>query len=84
MGTTVSEWTFYEPISNGNISYFEDSPDISAVDGADLNMDIQPVVVHLITLSTRLGAMTYSGSQRIILSRNTEKICEINARPLLR
>ena len=43
MGTTVSEWTFYEPISNGNISYFKDSPDISAVDGADLNMDIQPV-----------------------------------------
>jgi hypothetical protein len=26
-----------------NISYFKDSPDISAVDGADLNMDIQPV-----------------------------------------
>ena len=43
VGTTVSEWTFYEPISNGNISYFKDSPDISAVDGADLNMDIQPV-----------------------------------------
>ena len=43
VGTTVSEWTFYEPISNGNISYFKDSPDISAVDGADLNIDIQPV-----------------------------------------
>jgi hypothetical protein len=43
VGTTVSEWTFYENVTNGSVSYFKDSPDISAVDGADLDMDIQPV-----------------------------------------
>jgi Thaumatin family len=45
VGTTVSEWTFNEPVTNGTgtISYFKDSPDISAVDGLNLNMDIQPL-----------------------------------------
>jgi hypothetical protein len=43
VGTTISEWTFYQPVSSGGISYFKDSPDISVVDGANLNMDIQPV-----------------------------------------
>lgn len=38
---TVSEWTFYEPVQG--TTYHKDSPDISAVDGANLNMDIQPV-----------------------------------------
>jgi len=40
VGTTASEWTFYEQQGHGG---FKDSPDISAVDGANLNMDIQPV-----------------------------------------
>jgi len=43
VGTTVAEWTFYEQVTSGSISYFKDSPDISVVDGANLNMDIQPV-----------------------------------------
>jgi Thaumatin family len=46
VGTTVSEWTFNEPVSSlapPPISYFKDSPDISAVDGANLNMDIEPL-----------------------------------------
>ena len=45
VGTTVSEWTFYEGVPDGKIppTYFKDSPDISAVDGANLNMDIQPL-----------------------------------------
>jgi hypothetical protein len=43
VGTTVSEWTFYEQVRAQGISYFKDSPDISTVDGANLNMDIQPV-----------------------------------------
>jgi len=44
-GTTVSEWTFYERVTSGNsrITYFKDSPDISAVDGVNLNMDILQV-----------------------------------------
>ena len=41
--TTVSEWTLYEEVKNANRSYFKDSPDISAVDGVNLNMDIQPL-----------------------------------------
>lgn len=44
VGTTVAEWTFNEPVKNTKgTNYFKDSPDISAVDGANLNMDIQPV-----------------------------------------
>ncbi|PNG25404.1 hypothetical protein CR492_13840 [Methylocella silvestris] len=45
VGTTVSEWTFYQHVTSpdGTISYFKDSPDISAVDGVNLTMDIQPV-----------------------------------------
>jgi hypothetical protein len=44
VGTTVSEWTFYEFVTNRkNIKYFKDSPDISAVDGVNLTMDILPV-----------------------------------------
>jgi hypothetical protein len=43
VGTTVAEWTFYEQVTNRNVTYFKDSPDISAVDGVNLNMDIQPV-----------------------------------------
>lgn len=42
-GTTIAEWTFYQPVSNQGISYFQDSPDISAVDGVNLTMDIQQV-----------------------------------------
>jgi hypothetical protein len=63
VGTTVSEWTLNQPVSNSPpppptndwcagdgpppappiISYCKDSPDISAVDGVNLNMDIQPL-----------------------------------------
>ncbi len=45
VGTTISEWTFYEQVSSGEgkINYFKDSPDISSVDGVNLNMDIEPV-----------------------------------------
>ncbi len=45
VGTTVSEWTFYEPVQNGagTIKYFKDSPDVSSVDGTNLNLDIEPV-----------------------------------------
>jgi hypothetical protein len=44
--TTISEWTFAQPVTNAAtppISYLKDSPDISTVDGANLNMDIEPV-----------------------------------------
>ena len=41
--TTLSEWTFYQAVSNQGVSYFQDSPDISAVDGANLTIDIQQV-----------------------------------------
>jgi hypothetical protein len=41
--TTLSEWTFYQKVSSGGISYFKDSPDISAVDGVNLTIDIQQV-----------------------------------------
>jgi Thaumatin family len=48
VGTAVSEWTFAEPVNNSPaqppVSYLKDSPDISAVDGANLNMDIQPLI----------------------------------------
>ena len=45
-GTTVSEWTFAQPVSdnqNPPANFLKDSPDISAVDGVNLNMDIEPV-----------------------------------------
>jgi len=40
---TLSEWTFAQPVSNGQVSYLKDSPDISAVDGVNLNIDIQQI-----------------------------------------
>jgi hypothetical protein len=45
VGTIVSEWTFAEPVPDGQNppTYLKDSPDISAVDGVNLNLDIQPV-----------------------------------------
>ena len=62
VGTTISEWTLNQPVSNASpaptnnwcdgqgspppspaISYCKDSPDISAVDGVNLNIDIQPL-----------------------------------------
>lgn len=45
VGTTISEWTFAEPVINGEktVTYLKDSPDISAVDGTNVNLDIQPV-----------------------------------------
>jgi hypothetical protein len=41
--TTLTEWTFYQPIQNGDKTYFFDHPDISAVNGANLTVDIEPV-----------------------------------------
>ncbi|VTZ50389.1 Thaumatin pathogenesis-related protein [Methylocella tundrae] len=55
VGTTVAEWTFYEQVTAGNITYFKDSPDISAVDGVNLNMDIQPVGGHSVDPFDALG-----------------------------
>ena len=46
VGTTIAEWTLAEPVQNSTvppIKYLKDSPDISAVDGENLNMDIQPL-----------------------------------------
>lgn len=49
VGTTIAEWTFYEPVqaplppAQPLVSYFKDSPDISAVDGVNLTIDIQPL-----------------------------------------
>jgi hypothetical protein len=43
VGTVISEWTFAQPVSNGSIQYLKDSHDISAVDGVNMNLDIQPV-----------------------------------------
>ena len=40
-GTTLAEWIFYQPLPPNNI--FQDHFDISAVNGANLNMDIQQV-----------------------------------------
>jgi hypothetical protein len=40
---TLFEWYFYEQVSNGRFQYFQDAGDISAVNGVNLNMDIQPV-----------------------------------------
>jgi hypothetical protein len=41
--TTLTEWTFYQPVQNGDKTYFFDHPDISAVNGANLTVDIEPV-----------------------------------------
>jgi Thaumatin family len=39
--TTFTEWTFYQPTSNPKV--FLDNPDVSAVNGASLTVDIQPI-----------------------------------------
>lgn len=47
VGTTIAEWTFYEPVKAPldapTVFYHKDSPDISAVDGVNLTIDIQPL-----------------------------------------
>lgn len=45
VATTIAEWTFAEPVESGSkkINYLKDSFDISAVDGVNLTMDIQPL-----------------------------------------
>jgi Thaumatin family len=47
VGTTIAEWTFYEPVKAPldapTLFYNKDSPDISAVDGVNLTIDIQPL-----------------------------------------
>ncbi|BCA56952.1 hypothetical protein W02_40920 [Nitrospira sp. KM1] len=49
VGTTIAEWTFYEPVvaplppDKPILHYNKDSPDISAVDGVNLTIDIQPL-----------------------------------------
>ncbi len=40
--TTIVEWTFYQPFSGGGPTYYFDSPDISAVNGANLTVDVSP------------------------------------------
>ena len=46
-GATLVEWTFYQPFMDnmGNTFYF-DSPDISAVNGANLTVDVSPLGGH--------------------------------------
>ncbi|MGH6838770.1 MAG: thaumatin family protein [Methylocella sp.] len=41
-GATLAEWTFYEKVGH-SLPVFLDHPDISAVNGVNLNVDIQPV-----------------------------------------
>lgn len=41
--TSLTEWTFAQPASGNGNSILVDSPDISLVDGANLNVDIEPV-----------------------------------------
>ena len=75
---------FYEPNSNGNISYFKDSPDISAVDGANLNMDIQPVGGSPHNPFDALGGHDIQWlAENYPLTKEGEDL-QINARPLLR
>jgi len=42
-GATLAEWTFYQQTRSGGNTYYLDHPDISAVNGVNLNLDIQPV-----------------------------------------
>ena len=42
-GATLAEWTFYQATTIGTNTYYLDHPDISAVNGVNLNLDIQPV-----------------------------------------
>jgi hypothetical protein len=42
-GATLAEWTFYQATTVGGNTYYLDHPDISAVNGVNLNLDIQPV-----------------------------------------
>ena len=42
-GATLAEWTFYQSTTVGGNTYYLDHPDISAVNGVNLNLDIQPV-----------------------------------------
>ena len=42
-GATLAEWTFYQPTAANGNTYYLDHPDISAVNGVNLNLDIQPV-----------------------------------------
>ncbi len=43
VGATIAEWTFYQPTTINGQTYHLDYPDISAVNGVNLNLDIQPV-----------------------------------------
>jgi hypothetical protein len=43
VGATLAEWTFYQPTTINGKTYYLDYPDISAVNGVNLNLDIQPV-----------------------------------------
>jgi hypothetical protein len=42
-GATLAEWTFYQPTTINGTTYYLDYPDISAVNGVNLNLDIEPV-----------------------------------------
>ena len=41
--TSLTEWTFARRVSGNGVSILQDYPDISLVDGANLNVDILPV-----------------------------------------
>ncbi len=41
--TSLTEWTFARPVTGNGVSIFQDYPDISLVDGVNLNVDIEPV-----------------------------------------
>ena len=45
-GTTLVEWTFYQHFDNTPPDLFIDSPDISAVNGANLTVDVSPKGGH--------------------------------------
>ena len=40
VGATLAEWTFYQPTAASSKTYYLDHPDISAVNGVNLNLDI--------------------------------------------
>lgn len=42
VGSTIIEWTFYQPL-DGYPGVFVDHPDISVVNGANLNVDVEPL-----------------------------------------
>jgi hypothetical protein len=59
----LAEWTFND-LNNHNIS----APDISVVDGVNLNMDVEPIGPHSDTPVNGFNAATWLGSANLPLS----------------